>query len=54
MKADLTDELKQRDGVGLEDGELQVRPIDETSDRELRAQFWAGYHTEWFELDVRH
>lgn len=54
MRDQLLEELKQRGAKCVEDGELPTKEIEEHEVRELRSQFWAGYHTEHFGIDVRH
>ena len=38
----------------VQGGELISAPIPETTERERRSEPWPGFHTEFYDIDVRH
>jgi arylsulfatase A-like enzyme len=44
----------ERDSPYLRDGKLPVLPRPDESERDIRNQRWAGYHTDYYPVDVRH
>jgi arylsulfatase len=54
LKAALVAEVARHGGPFVENGQLVEVPIPDTSEADLRNQPWPGFHTELYNVDVRH
>lgn len=54
LREALVGELSARDLPWVEDGRLLSVPVSQTTEAQLRAASWPGFHTEFYDVDVRH
>ena len=54
MKTELIKREKARGGLFLKDGELASVPLSAGTTEERRSVLWAGYHSEYYHIDVKH
>lgn len=57
-KAELQNDMirwhTERNTGWVVDGKLRVDPVTDVTENDLRANSWPGYHTDYYDIDVRH
>ena len=54
LKQEMIRRHEARHSAGVKDGQLVARPVEDYSVADRRNQSWPGYHTEYYDVDVRH
>jgi arylsulfatase len=54
LRAALVAELVGRGAEWVEGGQLRSYPVPERTEQQIRSEPWPGFHTEFYDVDVRH
>jgi len=54
MQRTMINWLSEQNSDWVSDGELRIDPVQDDTEAERRNTFWPGYHTDSYEVDIRH